>query len=167
MEWEAAMQRIVTFLWFDKQAEDAAKFYVSVFKNSKILGKTHYGDHGPQPQGTVMTVEFELDGQRFTALNGGPTFHFNEAISLVVRCKSQEEIDEYWSKLTAGGGQEVECGWLRDKYGLSWQIVPADLPEWLMDDPERANAVMHEVLKMKKLDLATLKRAHDQPQTVR
>lgn len=162
------MQRIVTFLWFDRQAEEAAQFYVSVFKNSKILGKTHYGDGGPLPRGTVLTVEYELDGQRFTALNGGPTFHFNEAISLVVRCKSQEEIDEYWSKLTAGGGQEVECGWLKDKYGLSWQVVPAELPEWLMDkDPERGNAVMHEILKMKKLDLATLKRAHDQPQTVR
>src|SRR5262249_17531106 len=122
----AVKQKITTFLWFDKEAEDAAKFYTSIFKNSKILTTTRYGDSGPGPKGTVMTVAFELDGQQFTALNGGPHFKFTEAISLVVNCETQKEVDEYWSKLGAGG-KESDCGWLKDKYGLSWQIVPEAL----------------------------------------
>ena len=156
------MPKITPFLWFDNQAEQAAKFYVSVFKNSKILRTTRYGETGPGPKGSVMTVDFELDGQQFTALNGGPEFKLSEAISFTVHCKTQKEVDEFWKKLSAGG-KEVECGWLKDKYGLSWQIVPDVLLEMLHDsDPQKANRVMQAVLKMKKLDIEEAKKAYKQ-----
>jgi predicted 3-demethylubiquinone-9 3-methyltransferase (glyoxalase superfamily) len=148
-------------LWFDGQAEEAAKFYVSVFKNSKINTVTHYGDEPPGRKGQVMTVDFELDGQIFTALNGGPQFKFTEAISLVINCDTQEEIDHYWAKLTADGGEEVQCGWLTDKYGLSWQVTPAKFfTEW-DKDPAGLQRVMHEVMQMVKLDLAKLQEAFE------
>jgi predicted 3-demethylubiquinone-9 3-methyltransferase (glyoxalase superfamily) len=153
------MQRITPFLWFNDKAEEAANFYTSIFKNSKITGVSHYGEGGPGPKGSVMIVTFELDGQEFTALNGNPKFPFTEAVSLVVNCKSQEEIDHYWDKLTAGG-KPVQCGWLKDKYGFSWQIVPTIIPELLQDsDPAKRDRVMAAVMKMVKLDIATLKRA--------
>jgi predicted 3-demethylubiquinone-9 3-methyltransferase (glyoxalase superfamily) len=153
------MPRISPFLWFDKEAEDAAKFYVSIFRNSKIVRVTRYGEVGPRPS-MVMTVEFLLDGQAFVALNGGPAFKFTEAISLSVDCKTQEEIDEYWAKLT-DGGREVECGWLKDKYGLSWQINPTILGDMLGDpDPAKADRVMMAMLGMKKIDIARLERAY-------
>ena len=153
------MPRISPFLWFDKEAEDAAKFYVSIFRNSKIVRVTRYGELGPRPS-MVMTVEFLLDGQAFVALNGGPAFKFTEAISLSVDCKTQEEIDEYWAKLT-DGGTEVECGWLKDKYGLSWQINPTILGDMLGDpDPAKADRVMMAMLGMKKIDIARLERAY-------
>ena len=152
-------QKITTFLWFDTQAEEAVNFYVSVFKNAKILKTVLYGDAGPKPKGSVMVIDFELDGQRFTALNGGPEFKFNESISLVVNCKTQDEIDYFWEKLSEGG-QKIECGWLKDKYGLAWQIVPEALEDLLSeDDPEKTNRVMNEVMKMKKLDLKKLQQA--------
>jgi predicted 3-demethylubiquinone-9 3-methyltransferase (glyoxalase superfamily) len=155
------MQKITPFLWFDKNAEDAAKFYTSIFKNSKIGKVARYGDAGPGPKGSVMTVEFELNGQQFVALNGGPEFKFTEAISFVVNCESQEEIDYFWGKLTAGG-QEVQCGWLKDKFGLSWQIVPTAIPKMLTDpDPAKSQRVMKAMLKMIKIDLPTLQRAYD------
>ena len=154
------MQKITPFLWFDNQAEEAANFYVSVFKNSKILSVTRYGDTGPGPKGSVMVASFELDGQKFNALNGGPIFKFTEAISLVVNCESQAEVDHFWEKLTADGGQEVQCGWLKDKYGLSWQIVPTILVELLQDkDPDKTQRVMKAMMKMVKMDIDTLKRA--------
>jgi predicted 3-demethylubiquinone-9 3-methyltransferase (glyoxalase superfamily) len=157
---ESLMQKISPFLWFDNQAEEAAKFYASVFKNSRIGRIARYGDAGPGPKGSVMTVEFQLDGQDFVALNGGPEFKFTEAISLSVLCKTQDEIDEFWKKLTQGG-QEVQCGWLKDRYGLSWQVVPEVLPKMMSDpDQEKTNRVMEAVLKMKKLDIATLEKAY-------
>src|SRR5215216_6202519 len=146
-------QKITTFLWFDNNAEEAAKFYCSIFKNSSIVNTTHYGDVGPGPKGTVMTVDFELDGQRLTGLNGGPTFKFTEAISLVVRCETQEEIDYFWEKLSSEGGQEVECGWVKDKYGLSWQVWPTILEELLQGDIQKSDRVMRAVMTMKKLDI--------------
>jgi predicted 3-demethylubiquinone-9 3-methyltransferase (glyoxalase superfamily) len=157
------MQKISPFLWFDGEAEEAARFYTGIFPNSKILGVARYGDSareipGQPEKGSVMTVNFELDGQRFTALNGGPQFKFNESVSFVVHCKTQKELDGYWEKLTAGGGQEVACGWLKDKYGLSWQIVPEALLE-LITDPKKSDRVMHAVMHMKKLDIAALERA--------
>jgi len=152
------MQKITPFLWFDNNAEEAANFYVSVFKNSKILSVSRYGDTGPGPKGAVMVVSFQLDGQQFTALNGGPLFKFSEAFSFVVSCENQEEIDYYWNKLTSSGGQESQCGWLKDKFGFSWQIVPTALGE-LMSDPKKANRVMQALLQMKKLDIATLEDA--------
>ena len=153
-------QKITTFLWFDNNAEEAAKFYCSIFKNSRILNTTHYGDAGAGPKGTVMTVDFELDGQRFAALNGGPTFKFTEAISLVVNCETQEEIDYFWEKLSSEGGKEVECGWVKDKYGLSWQIVPATLfDELFRGGDAQTNRVMKAVMTMKKLDIEELKKA--------
>lgn len=156
------MQKITTFLWFDNNAEEAANFYCSIFKNSRVLNMSRYTEGLPGPKGTVMTVDFELDGQRFTALNGGPQFKFTEAISLVVNCETQAEIDYFWEKLSAGGA-ESQCGWLKDKYGLSWQIVPSIIGELISDkDPERSNRVMQEVLKMKKLEIETLKRAADE-----
>jgi len=156
------MPRITPFLWFDNQAEEAAKLYVSIFKNSKIISIARYGEAGPGPKGSAMTVAFQLDGQDFTALNGGPVFKFNESISFVVSCKTQQEVDDYWKKLTAGGGEESQCGWLKDKYGLSWQIVPTVLNELLSDpDPKRANRAMKAMLGMKKLDIAALKKAAD------
>ena len=151
------MQKISTCLWFDGQAEEAAKFYVSIFRNSKIKQTVLYGDTGPGPKGSVMTVHFELDGREFLALNAGPKFKFNHAISLMVNCETQKELDEMWKKLSAGGATEV-CGWLRDRYGLSWQIVPANLQE-LVKDPAKSDKVMREVVKMTKLDIATLERA--------
>jgi predicted 3-demethylubiquinone-9 3-methyltransferase (glyoxalase superfamily) len=156
------MQRITPFLWFDGQAEAAAKFYVSVFKNSKVKQITHYtGEELPERKGQVMTVSFELDGQEFTALNGGPQCKFNQAVSFVINCETQEEIDYYWEKLTADGGKEVQCGWLADKYGLSWQVVPGKFfAEWVKH-PAGLERVMHELMRMTKLDLATLKKAFE------
>ena len=154
------MQKINPFLWYDTQAEEAANFYVSIFKNSKVLSLTRYGEAGPGPKGSAMTIEFELEGQKFVALNGGPHFKFTEAISFVVNCTTQEEVDYFWEKLLEGGGKESQCGWLKDKYGLSWQIVPTILPELLQEkDPEKANRVMQAMMKMIKIDIETLKRA--------
>jgi predicted 3-demethylubiquinone-9 3-methyltransferase (glyoxalase superfamily) len=156
------MQKISPFLWFDTQAGEAAAFYVSLFKTSKITAITHYGDAGPGPKGSVMTVGFELDGQAFTALNGGPHFTFNEAVSFVVRCDDQAEVDRFWDALTADGGQEVHCGWLKDRFGLSWQIVPAEFLAMASDpDPEKSNRVMVAMMPMKKLDLAKLRAAYE------
>ena len=153
-------QKIRTFLWFDSSAEEAAAFYVSLFEGSKITSVTRYGEAGPGPAGTVMTVEFELAGAPFIALNGGPHFTFNEAISLSVDCDSQQEIDTLWEKLSAGG-TPVQCGWLKDRYGLTWQIVPSMLGKLLADkDGERAKRVMSAMLQMQKLDIAALQRAH-------
>lgn len=161
------MQKITPFLWFDNQAEEAANFYVSVFKNSKVGRMTRYEEEGAKvsgiPEGTVMTIEFQLDGQDFIALNGGQQFKFTEAISFSVNCETQEEIDELWAKLTADGGEEGQCGWLKDKYGLSWQIVPPVLGEMLGDkDAEKSKRVMKAMLQMKKLDIPTLKQAFEQ-----
>jgi predicted 3-demethylubiquinone-9 3-methyltransferase (glyoxalase superfamily) len=153
------MQTITPFLWFDNQAEEAARFYVSVFKNSKILGISRYTEAGPGPEGSVMTVEFELDGEKFVALNGGPQYTFSLAVSFVVNCETQQEVDHCWSRL-AEGGKEIQCGWLTDKYGLSWQIVPTILLELLRDnDPEKRKRVMEAMFKMVKLDIERLKRA--------
>jgi predicted 3-demethylubiquinone-9 3-methyltransferase (glyoxalase superfamily) len=152
--------KITPFLWFDTQAEDAARFYVSIFPNSKITATARYGEGGPGPSGSVMTVGFQLDGQDYTALNGGPHFKLNEAFSLVVHCKNQEEIDYYWDKLTAGGGAPVQCGWLKDRFGLSWQIVPDRMIELLTGgDAERAKRVTQAMMKMIKLDLKALEQA--------
>jgi predicted 3-demethylubiquinone-9 3-methyltransferase (glyoxalase superfamily) len=153
------MQKITPMLWFDSQAEEAAQFYTSIFKNSKIDQISRYGDHGPGPKGSAMTVAFTIGGQKFTALNGGPMFKFTEAISLVVNCDTQAEIDEYWSKLTADGGKEVQCGWLKDKYGLSWQIVPAVLSQLVSGDAAKSARVMGALMKMVKLDIAALEKA--------
>ena len=158
-------QKIAACLWFDSQAEEAARFYTGVFRNSKIVNITHYGKAGyeihKRPEGSVMTVAFELDGQPFTALNGGPLFKFNESVSFDVMCQTQEDIDYYWEKLSEGGDPRAQqCGWLKDKYGLSWQVVPAILPELLSTpDPESSGRVMEALLKMKKLDIAALERA--------
>ncbi|TMG76620.1 MAG: VOC family protein [Betaproteobacteria bacterium] len=153
------MQKITPFLWYDTQAEEAAKFYVSIFPKSKILKMAWYGDAGPGPKGSVMTVEFELAGQRMIALNGGPHFKFTEAISLSVDCKDQKEVDRYWTRLSQGG-QESMCGWLKDKYGLSWQVNPSILGKLLSDkDAKKAQRVMEAMLKMKKIDIAALKAA--------
>lgn len=156
-----ATPKITPFLWFDTQAEEAAQFYTSVFKNSKITGITRYSDAGPGPKGSVMTVAFELFGQPFTALNGGPAHYaFNESISFVVHCDSQEEVDELWTKLT-DGGQEIACGWLKDKYGLRWQIVPVRMLEMVQDpDPARKERLMKAMFPMKKLDLPVLEAAY-------
>lgn len=155
------MPSINPFLWFDHQAEDAAKLYVSVFPNARILSTTRYGGAGPGPVGQVMTVVFELDGTTFTALNGGPHFQFTEAVSFYVTCDTQEEIDRYWDALTADGGQPGQCGWLKDRFGLSWQIVPAELHRLIGDaDPEKARRATQAMLGMRKLDLAELRRAH-------
>jgi predicted 3-demethylubiquinone-9 3-methyltransferase (glyoxalase superfamily) len=151
---------IVPCLWFDTQAEQAATFYTSLFKNSKILQITHYGAAGPGPNGSVMTVRFTLDGQEFMGLNGGPVVHFNEAVSFVVKCDSQKDLDRYWEALSAGGA-EVQCGWLKDRFGLSWQIVPASLDKLMDDrDPDKRDRVMQTLLAMKKLDIAALEKAH-------
>jgi predicted 3-demethylubiquinone-9 3-methyltransferase (glyoxalase superfamily) len=154
------MSKITPCLWFDTDGEDAAKHYTLVFPNSKILDVAHYGSAGPRPEGTVMTVSFELGGQKFLALNGGPNFTFNEAISFQVSCKDQDEVDHYWSKLTEGGGEEGPCGWLKDRFGLSWQIVPEALPKLLGDpDPEKAQRAMAAMLNMKKIQIDELERA--------
>lgn len=155
------MQTITPFLWFDNQGEDAAKFYCSVFKNSKIIDKTYYtGEEPVGKKGDVLTVVFELNGQRFVALNGGPQFKFTEAVSFAINCDSQDEIDYYWEKLTSGGGEEVQCGWLADKFGLSWQVVPSKLDDWAKD-PAGFQRVMGAIMPMKKLDLARLQAAYD------
>ncbi|MBK9091575.1 MAG: metalloregulator ArsR/SmtB family transcription factor [Anaerolineae bacterium] len=163
-EWQTQgdrMQKITPFLWFDDNAEEAANFYVSVFKNSKILSVTRQQKDGPHPEGATFTVSFQLDGQEFTALNGGPHFIFTEAISLFVNCETQEEVDELWEKLTEGG-EESRCGWLRDKYGLSWQIIPTILGELLQDkDPTKSGRVMQAMLQMSKIDIKALQQAYD------
>lgn len=156
------MQKITPFLWFDHQAEEAARFYVSIFKHAKIVSMTHYGESGPGPKGSVMTVVFALDGQEFIALNGGPQFRFTEAISFSVDCKTQEEVDELWEKLS-DGGEKGPCGWLKDKYGLSWQIIPTLLVEMLNDpDPAKSQRVMEAMLQMKKIDIGGLQKAYAQ-----
>lgn len=160
------MQKIIPNLWFDDKAEEAVNFYVSIFKKSKIGSITRYGEEGAKaarrPKGTVMTVTFQLEGQEFMALNGGPIFKFTEAVSFIVNCKTQEEVDEMWEKLSEGGEKGV-CGWLKDKYGLSWQIVPTVLGEMMQDkDVKKTERVMEAVLKMKKIDIETLKQAYEQ-----
>jgi len=156
----ASKQKITTFLWFDSNAEEAMEFYTAVFKHSKIFSVSRYGEAGPGPKGTVMVGAFELEGQRFLALNGGPRFKFTEAISLVIDCETQEEIDYFWEKLGAGG-QTQACGWLKDKFGLSWQVVPSVLSELMQDkDPQKSKRVMEAVLQMVKLDIARLQAAH-------
>ena len=155
------MPKTTPCLWFDTQGEDAAKFYTSVFPNSRVTAVTRYGEAGPRPAGMALTVEFELDGQAYTALNGGPEFTFSEAISFQVDCKDQDEVDHYWTKLSEGG-EEGPCGWLKDKFGLSWQVVPRALPELLGDpDQEKAQRVMAAMMGMKKIDVAGLQRAYD------
>jgi len=158
------MQRITPCLWFDSQAEEAAKFYTSIFKNSKIEGMTHYDEESSKaagrPKGSVLTVDFQLEGQSFMALNGGPVFKFTEAVSFVINCENQEEIDYFWEKLTAGG-REVECGWLKDRFGLSWQVVPTVMIEMLKNpDAQKSQRAMAAMLKMKKLDIPALERAY-------
>jgi predicted 3-demethylubiquinone-9 3-methyltransferase (glyoxalase superfamily) len=158
-------QKITPFLWFDNQAEEAAKFYTSVFKNSKIENVTRYDEEGSKvsgrPKGSLMTVPFQIEGQEFVALNGGPMFKFTEAISFIVNCETQKEVDYYWEKLSAGG-EEVQCGWLKDRFGLSWQVVPTVLTEMLQDkDPQKAQRVMAAMLKMKKIEIADLRKAYD------
>jgi predicted 3-demethylubiquinone-9 3-methyltransferase (glyoxalase superfamily) len=161
------IQKITPCLWFDDQAEEAAKFYTAILKNSKIISITRYGEAGHEvhgrPAGTVMVVAFELDGQTFTALNGGPMFKFNEAISFQVNCKTQEEVDYYWEQLSEGGDKKAQqCGWLKDRYGASWQVVPTVLPEMLNDsDYEKSQRVMKAMLQMKKIDIEELERAYD------
>ena len=158
----SAKQRITTFLWFDNNAEEAAKHYTSIFKDSKILEVARYSDAGPGPKGSVMIVKFQLDGQEFIALNGGPHFKFTEAISLVVSCETQAEVDEMWARLSAGG-EEGQCGCLKDKFGLSWQVVPSVVPKLMQDpDPEKSKRVMQAIFQMKKIDIARLMRAHAQ-----
>ncbi len=160
------MQKITSNLWFDRQAEEAAKYYTSIFKNSKIGRITRYGKEGfeihKMPEGTVLTVEFWLEGQQFLALNGGPLFKFSEAVSFVINCETQEEIDFYWNKLTQGGDQNAQqCGWLKDKFGLSWQVTPTVLSDMLADkDAEKSESVMHAMMQMKKIDIAALKEAY-------
>ena len=154
------MQKITPFLWFDDKAEEAANFYVSIFKNSKIETVSRYGDAGPGPKGSVMIVQFQLEGQRFTALNGGPVFHFTPAISLLVDCQTQEEVDDLWQELSAGGRPD-RCGWLTDKYGLSWQIIPAALGKLMSDpDPEKSKRVMQAMLQMDRIDIKRLEQAY-------
>ena len=155
------MQKISPFLWFNDNAEEAASFYTSIFKNSKILDVARYGEGGPGPTGSVMTINFQIEGQEYIALNGGPHFKFTEAISFSVNCETQEEVDELWAKLSEGG-QESRCGWLKDKYGLSWQVNPRILGEMLSDkDPEKSKRVMEAMLQMNKIDIKTLRQAYD------
>jgi predicted 3-demethylubiquinone-9 3-methyltransferase (glyoxalase superfamily) len=154
-------QRITPNLWFDKEAEEAAGFYVSVFENSRVVGVAHYPENSPGEAGTVMTVDFELDGQRFVGINGGPQFQFSEAVSFAIECETQDEIDHYWDRLS-DGGEEGPCGWLKDRYGLSWQVVPAGMEELFSDpDKTRAERAMQAMLQMRKLDIAALRRAAD------
>ncbi len=155
------MTKITPNLWLDTEAEEAADFYVSIFENSRVLAATHYTEAGPRPAGTVMTVEFELDGQRFVGINGGPQFSFDEAVSFEIDCETQEEVDYFWEKLCEGG-EEGPCGWLKDRYGLSWQVVPTGMDELFRDpDPTRSERAMRAMLKMGKLDIAALRRAAD------
>ncbi len=155
-------QKITPFLWFDGQAEQAARYYTSIFKNSKIVDTTHYGDSGPGPKGSVMTVSFQLEGLDFVALNGGPQYNkFTEAVSFAVRCDNQKEVDELWSKLTSGG-EPGQCGWLKDKFGLSWQVVPKQLPKMLTDsDPAKTQRVMEAMMDMDKIEIAELEAAYN------
>ena len=156
------MPKIIPSLWFDTESEEAAAFYVSVFPNSRVVGVTHYPEDAPREAGMVMTVEFELDGQRFVGINGGPEFTFDEAISFQIECTDQEEIDRYWSLLSADGGSEGPCGWLKDKFGVSWQVVPTGMDQVFDDpDPERARRAMAAMLKMGKIDMVELQRAAD------
>ena len=155
------IQKIKTFLWYDNQAEEAVNLYTSIFPDSQILNVVRNGEGGPGPAGSALTVAFQLAGVQFVALNGGPHFHFTEAISLTVDCASQEELDRYWNKLIEDGGSESQCGWLKDKYGLSWQIVPANLPK-LLSDPKRSGRVMQALMQMKKLDIQKLQAAFDE-----
>jgi len=155
------MQRITPFLWFNNNAEEAMNFYLSIFKNSKAGQISRYGEHGPGPKGTVMVANFELDGQPFMALNGGPQFQFTEAISFVVNCETQEEIDYYWEKLSAGGGK-VQCGWLKDKFGMSWQVVPTVLGKYMSDkDPAKSGRVMAAIMQMTKIEIEKLRKAYE------
>lgn len=157
-----AKQKITPFLWFDTQAEEAVKFYTSVFKNSKVGTIARYGEAGPGPAGSVMTATFELEGQEFIALNAGPHFKFNEAISFVIDCEIQDEVDYYWEKLIADGGQESQCGWLKDKFGLSWQVIPSIMSKlFTSNEPEKSKRAMQAMMKMKKLDIAVLQKAYD------
>ena len=157
----AMQQKIIPNLWFDVEAEEAANFYVSVFKNSRILNVTRYPEGAPGPAGSVMTVEFELDGHRFVGINGGPQFTFTEAVSFQIDCADQAEVDYFWDRLTEGG-QEVQCGWLKDRFGLSWQVVPAGMEEVLSDaDPERASRAMQAMMQMVKIDIDEMRRAAD------
>ena len=156
------MPEITPNLWFDTQAEEAAAFYVDVFPNSRITLVTHYTEAGPRPAGQVMTVEFQLDGRRFVGINGGPEFTFDEAVSFMIECDTQEEIDRYWSALQAGGGKEIECGWLKDRFGLSWQVVPKGWDAiYAGEDKARATRAMRAMFTMKKIDIAALERAAD------
>ena len=156
------MPRITPNLWFDTQGQEAAEFYVSVFPNSKINDISYYNDAGPRPAGMVLTVEFELDGQPFTALNGGPQFTFDEAVSFVIECQDQAEVDHYWDKLQDGGGEEGQCGWLKDRFGVSWQVTPVELVQLLTDrDPGRAERAMRAMLGMRKIDIAAVRAAAD------
>jgi predicted 3-demethylubiquinone-9 3-methyltransferase (glyoxalase superfamily) len=155
-------QKIVPNLWFDTEAEEAAGFYTSVFKDSRIVNVTHYTDAGPRPAGTVMTVEFELNGQRFLGINGGPQFKFDEAVSFAIECENQDEVDHYWERLSENG-EEGPCGWLKDRFGLSWQVVPTGMEELFSDpDPQRAERAMKAMLGMSKIDIAALRRAADE-----
>jgi len=155
------MQRITPFLWFDNNAEEAMNFYISIFKNSKVLRVMRYGEAGPGPAGTVMTAEFELDGQQFAGLNGGPRFKFTEAVSFTVKCETQEEVDYYWDKLSEGG-EKSRCGWLKDKFGLWWQVEPSIVGDLMADkDPEKAKRVMEAMLKMDKIEIEPIKRAYE------
>ena len=156
------MQKITPFLWFNNEAEEAMNFYLSVFKNAKAGKITRWGDTGPGPKGSVLTVEFEIEGQPFVGLNGGPEFKFTEAVSFMVKCETQEEIDEMWEKLSADGGETSMCGWLKDKYGLSWQVAPPILIEMLRDkDTKKADRVMQAMMKMTKIDISILKKAYE------
>ena len=156
------MKGITPFLWFDNNAEEAANFYVSTFRNSRILNVARYGDAGPGPKGTAMTVDFEIDGEEFIGLNGGPRFKFTEAISFVVNCETQEEVDYYWERLSEGG-EKSRCGWLKDKFGLSWQVVPTVLGKLMSDkDPEKSKRVMEAMLQMNKIDIEPLQRAYEE-----
>lgn len=155
------MQKITPFLWFNDNAEEAINFYTSIFKDSKILTVTRYGDAGPGPKGTILTASFQLNGQEFVALNGGPKFKFTEAVSFVVNCETQEEINDYWQKLSDGGSESM-CGWLKDKFGLSWQVVPTSISKLLQaSDPERSNRVMQALMQMRKIDIDILKQAYE------
>ena len=156
------MKGITPCLWFDSRAEEAAKFYCAVFKDSKMGKTSRYTEGLPGPEGSVLTVTFQLQGQEFMALNGGPEFRFSEAVSFIVNCESQKEIDEYWSRLISGGGEESMCGWLKDKFGLSWQIVPIEMEKWITDpDRTKVSRVMQALMKMKKLDVDVLKKAYE------
>jgi predicted 3-demethylubiquinone-9 3-methyltransferase (glyoxalase superfamily) len=157
----AMRHKIIPNLWFDTEAQEAADFYISVFENSRIVNVTHYTEAGPRPAGTVMTVEFELDGQRFVGINGGPEFTFDEAVSFQIECETQDEVDYYWQRLSEGG-EEGQCGWLKDRYGLSWQVVPTGMEEVFSDpDPQRARRAMQAMLGMSKIDMAALRAAGD------